>query len=168
MWKSIIALTMLETAGDAICQCPLQFEDIDHYSSIGDSILRNEVLFTIPWVREYDDVVDPEFQAIPASIRGDRMITFMAKDFIVELSDEDFDPNEAVLTFDSSRTSRPHLCMINRKPFYGTHGKIPKRRLRTPIIKFKGHMVEIPDSAWNDLYQPNFASRTTMVLDTVK
>ncbi|MBD1384494.1 hypothetical protein IDJ75_04320 [Mucilaginibacter rigui] len=51
-----------------------------------------------------------------------------------------------------------YIESIDNKPIWGTDGELPKRGISLVSVIIKGKAIQIPKSAFNDLYEPRFST----------
>jgi hypothetical protein len=63
-----------------------------------------------------------------------------------------FDPAKHKLNYDDKT-----LVRIDRRPYYGgAYGKVPKTEISSVVLIIRGDTIDIPATAYNDLYNLNF------------
>ncbi|MEO3406085.1 SH3 domain-containing protein [Mucilaginibacter sp. CAU 1740] len=62
------------------------------------------------------------------------------------------------LAYQKTATEKPWLNKIDSKPFWGTDGEIPKKSISSVLVTVNNVPVVIPQTAFNDLYEPAFRS----------
>ena len=63
-----------------------------------------------------------------------------------------------------------HLVRIDNKPFYGSFGVVPKTMIRSVSVLINKDTVQIPETAYSDLFNPSFSysnEGTQKTLDAV-
>ncbi len=74
-------------------------------------------------------------------------------DHLVSIDAVPFDTARHSLAYDSQTNA---LRLIDDKPFWGTDGGIPKRRIQSVSYMHVKYMLVLPDSAIAGLYEPRF------------
>lgn len=85
--------------------------------------------------------------------------TSLSKDSIVfdgegikaEVKIAPFDPTKHKLYYDDK-----YLVRIDRRPYYGNYGKVPKTEISNVMVIIRGDTIPIPPAAYNDLHNLNF------------
>ena len=62
-----------------------------------------------------------------------------------------FDPTKHKLNYDDK-----FLVRVDRRPYYGNYGKLPKTDITSVTLNIRGFSVEIPPAAYTDLFNLNF------------
>lgn len=52
-----------------------------------------------------------------------------------------------------------HLVKIDKKPYYGNYGKLPSHGIASVLVIVDKDTIPIPETAYNDLFQPEFTYR---------
>jgi len=94
-----------------------------------------------------------KFPQIAKGIAKGNTIVFEGKEIQVTLATEKFDKDKH--SFKYHKEYRDVIEKIDRKPFWGTDGNMPKKEYKSIEVKIRGKQVSIPKSAYSDLYQPN-------------
>lgn len=84
-------------------------------------------------------------------------ITLKKDDVEIHITEENFNQDKHKLTFDKQGG---WLNKTNGKSFFGTDGGIPKTQYQSIKIKINNKNIELPKTAFEDLFEPNlFSSR---------
>lgn len=89
---------------------------------------------------------------------SDSTILFIKKGILVDIHSSVFDTTGHSFLY--SNSSRPVLIQIDSKPFWGTHGKVPNRKIASIIFQHEKYQLTLPDSAVTGLYEPNFCTQS--------
>ncbi len=75
----------------------------------------------------------------------------------VELYAMPFDTNNTkAFTVVNNAAYKNYLLLIRDHPFWGTDGAFPRKKLKAIKTEFAKTQLVLPDSAFDDLYEPNF------------
>ena len=94
-----------------------------------------------------------ELPKVAKGVEKKNAIHFSGKDIQVALSTEKFDKSKH--SFKYHKEYRDIIEKIDGNPFWGTDGNIPKEAYKSIEVKIREKQVSIPQSAYNDLYEPN-------------
>jgi hypothetical protein len=83
---------------------------------------------------------------------GKDSIVFEGKGIKAKVTIAPFDPAQHKLSYDEK-----YLVRIDRKPYYGGEfGKVPKTRISNVMLIIRGDTIDIPPTAYSDLFNLNF------------
>jgi hypothetical protein len=83
---------------------------------------------------------------------GNDSIVFEGKGIKAKVTTAPFDPAKHKLSYDEK-----YLVRIDRKPYYGgDFGKVPKTRISNVMLIIRGDTIDIPPTAYSDLFNLNF------------
>ncbi len=82
---------------------------------------------------------------------GNDFMDFEGAGIKVSISTTPFDSSKHKLQFDEK-----YLIKIDKRPYYGNYGSIPKTTISNITITVNGDTVKIPELAYNDLHNINF------------
>ena len=77
--------------------------------------------------------------------------------YSIKINEKPFDSTGHKLTY-YKEEEYYFLGKIDGRPFHGTDGGVPDRIISSFTVKINNKRVNIPSSAYNDLYQPNLYS----------
>lgn len=60
-----------------------------------------------------------------------------------------------------------HLVKIDNKPYYGSFGIVPKRGIQAVTVLLNKDTVQIPETAFSDIYNPSFSYSDAGTLKTL-
>jgi hypothetical protein len=87
---------------------------------------------------------------IPYQSFGSDSMTFQGDGIKAIIKTSPFIPAKHKLTYDEK-----YLVRIDKRGYYGDYGKMPKTYVSSVIIIIRGDTVQIPPTAYNDLYNLN-------------
>lgn len=101
-------------------------------------IYKNRILF----IEDY----------LKIDVYSEKETTLILKNDNIEINiiQEKFNPDKHKLTFDN------WLTKINGKSFWGTDGGIPKTQYQSIKIKINNKNIDLPKTAFYDLFEPNW------------
>lgn len=102
-----------------------------------------------------------ELPKVAKGVEKKNAIHFSGKDIQVALSTEKFDKSKH--SFKYHKEYRDIIEKIDGKPFWGTDGEIPREEYKNIQIYINGKQVFIPESAYDDLYEPTFYTENNSV-----
>ncbi len=91
---------------------------------------------------------------IAKGVEKNNSIVFEGKEIQVVLSSEKFDKSKH--SFKYNKEYPDAIEKIDGKTFFGTDGNMPKEAYKSIEVKIRGKQVSIPQSAYDDLYEPTF------------
>jgi hypothetical protein len=101
-------------------------------------------------------------EKVPYTSVGKDSIVFEGGGIKAEVKTAPFEPAKHKLNYDEK-----YLERIDRRPYYGDYGKVPKSEISNVMLIIRGDTINIPPTAYNDLFNLNFtyldkgAKRTT-------
>ncbi len=108
----------------------------------------------------------PPLKKVPMSDYGNNYMTFEGNDLHVKVTVAPFiAANHKLKYFDEK-----HLVRIDNKPFYGSFGVVPKSGIKSVAVMIGKDSVQIPEAAYNDIYNPSFSYQdagSTKTLNTL-
>ena len=132
--------------------------DKDSFQKIQDKTLRKELaLITI----EGNDEASAKTRLIKVPVHkfSSNSATFKKDTISVTISAGTFDRRKHKLHYVEN-----NLVRIDNKAFWGTDGGLPKHTIQSVRVTIGNDVIEIPISAWTDLFEPNLcwtASKNT-------
>lgn len=112
--------------------------------------IRSELAtFTLSGIAE--SVGQQPLEKIPYTSLSKDSIVFEGDGIRAVVKIGPFDPAKHKLSYDDK-----FLVRIDRKPYYGNYGKVPKTEITSVTLTIRGFSVEIPPSAYSDLFNLNF------------
>lgn len=111
-------------------------------------------LYMINQFSQYGDTIQKnKLQEFSLKNYSDTSVSFILENITVEIADEIFVPEAHHLRYFKGLN---FLGYIDGKPIFGTHGKLPGRKIKT--IKFinGSEEIKIPNKALRSLYNLNF------------
>jgi len=92
---------------------------------------------------------------IPATNFGTDFITFSGSDIQVTIKSGTFDKSKHKLQMFQNKW----LVRIDGKPYYGNYGEVPRTTIESVTVLVGKDTVQIPATAYFDLYEPDFTYR---------
>ena len=112
--------------------------------------IRSELAaFTLSGIAE--SVGAPTLEKIPYTSLTKDSIVFEGDGIKAVVKIGAFDPAKHKLSYDDK-----FLVRIDRRPYYGNYGKLPKTDITSVTLNIRGFSVEIPPAAYTDLFNLNF------------
>ncbi len=93
-------------------------------------------------------------EKVPYTSIGNDSIVFEGNGIKAEVKTAPFDPAKHKLNYDEK-----YLVRIDRRPYYGDYGKVPKTEISNVIMIIRGDTVTIPPAAYSDLHNLHFTYR---------
>lgn len=93
-------------------------------------------------------------EKVPFTSIGKDSIVFEGDGIKAQVKTAPFDPAKHKLNYDEK-----YLVRIDRRPYYGDYGKVPKTQISSVTVIIRGDTVAIPAIAYSDLFNLNFAYR---------
>ena len=90
---------------------------------------------------------------VPPSNYGDNYIEFSQADVHVKITSARFDQIKHKFQYYDQ-----YVVRIDNKPFYGVDGQMPHKKIESIAVSIGGDSVQIPATAFFDLYEPRFCS----------
>ncbi|HSN08823.1 MAG TPA: hypothetical protein VLS85_07285 [Hanamia sp.] len=90
-------------------------------------------------------------EKVPYTSLGKDSIVFEGNGIKAEVKTAPFDPAKHKLNYDDK-----YLVRIDRRPYYGNYGKVPKTEISNVMLIIRGDTINIPSTAYNDLFNLNF------------
>ena len=90
-------------------------------------------------------------EKVPYTSLGKDSIVFEGNGIKAEVKTAPFDPAKHKLNYDDK-----YLVRIDRRPYYGNYGKVPKTEISKVMLIIRGDTINIPPTAYNDLFNLNF------------
>jgi hypothetical protein len=117
---------------------------------IYDKSIRSDLsCFTIGGIEE--SMGKGKLKEIPVKKYGPDFISFDSNDIHVTIKAGPFFITKHKLTKEGD-----HLVKIDNRPFYGNYGKIPSNTISQVLVVVGKDTVDIPPTAYRDLYNPGF------------
>lgn len=117
---------------------------------VTDKSIRSDLsCFTIGGIEE--SMGKGKLKEIPVKEYGPDFITFDSNQVFVNIKSGPFFPTKHKLAKEGD-----HLVKIDGKPFYGNYGKMPSATIAKLLVIVGKDTVDIPSSAYFDLYNPGF------------
>ncbi len=90
-------------------------------------------------------------EKVPYTSVGKDSIVFEGGGIKAEVKTAPFDPAKHKLNYDEK-----YLERIDRRPYYGDYGKVPKTEISNVMLIIRGDTIAIPRAAYSDLFNLNF------------
>ncbi|HVM88345.1 MAG TPA: hypothetical protein VMT76_09150 [Puia sp.] len=120
------------------------------FMHIYDKSIRSDLsCFTIAGIEE--SMGKGKLKEIPVKEYGNDFITFDSNDIRVTIKAGPFFVTKHKLTKEGD-----HLVKIDNRPFYGNYGKTPATSIAKVFVLAGKDTVDIPETAYRDLYNPGF------------
>ncbi len=91
---------------------------------------------------------------IPATEYSNNSITFSGNNIKVIVTAGIFDISKHKIQYYDK-----HVVKIDAKPFFGHHGELPRTTIDKVIVMLDGDTINVPTTAYSDLYDPSFTYR---------
>lgn len=130
--------------------------DSESFIKLTDGIIKREIAsFNIAgsFITKTDSFPKIKVNNIPLFMCDDSAVAFSNDGIKVYISSAWFDTLGHKLSFIDPQ--RRILILIDNKPFWGTDGGIPKRKIRTVKFQHEKYQLTLPDSAIEGLYEPS-------------
>lgn len=151
------ACALIGFTGELAGQCRWSDEK-EGYSTIRSSTIKREVISFIDWVWEYEGTgKKPAMLHLKGKSDCESWASFNGHGVDVRITSAPFDSTKHKLTFETN--GYPALCEIDGRPFRGTDGAVPRVAIKRVTVTIDSMRVQLPTSAWNDLYQPHFCGQ---------
>ena len=125
----------------------------ENFSKIPDKKIRDELAsFTMAGVDE--SIGKPALSKVPVSSYGKDYLSFNGNNVKVIVYTAPFNPAGHKL-----QKVDEHVVKIDNKAFYGNYGNLPKTYIKSISVVIGTDSVEIPTSAYFDIYDLNFGYR---------
>jgi hypothetical protein len=125
----------------------------ESFSKIPDKQIRDELAsFTMAGVEE--SIGKLSLSKVPVSSYGKDYVSFNGNNVKVIVYTAVFNPAGHKL-----QKVDEHVVKIDNKPFYGNYGNLPKTYIKSVSVVIGTDSVEIPTTAYFDLYDLNFGYR---------
>ncbi len=131
--------------------------EVESFFSVKDSVLRSEIgsfTFTGSLLGMTGRAPLFEFGLLAQSNNN---LTLYHEEIKVHFGASSFDPFYHRLEYHGSGG---YLYKINGRSFWGIDGRIPEMKLEILRVFFGNQIFEIPRSAYQDIYEPNFCRRS--------
>ena len=124
-----------------------------------DKIFRSDLSgFTLAGIDE--SIGKSEMEKIPYSEYGTNFMTFEANGIKATVTTAPFVTGKHKMDYDEK-----YLIKIDKKPYYGNYGKLPLTMIKSITLTINGDSVNIPPSAYFDLYNLNFTFKDKQGVD---
>jgi hypothetical protein len=151
--RLIICVLLLTFCG----RCFAQDEDIPTYhnkwesfSKLREQDLRSDLAtFTLGGLDE--SMGKQPIANIPVSNYGDNYIEFLQDNIHVKITSAKFDQTKHKFQYYDQ-----YVVRIDNKPFYGVDGQMPGKKIESIAVAIGNDSVQIPSTAFADLYEPRF------------
>ncbi len=90
-------------------------------------------------------------EKVPYTSLGKDSIVFEGGGIKAEVTTAPFDPAKHKLNYEDK-----YLVRIDRRPYYGDYGKVPKTEISKVMLIIRGDTVNIPPAAYSDLFNLHF------------
>lgn len=151
------ACALIGFTGELAGQCRWSDEK-EGYSTIRSSTIKREVISFIDWVWEYEGTgTKPAMLHLKGKSDCESWASFNGHGVDVRITSAPFDSTKHKLIFETN--GYPTLCEIDDRPFRGTDGAVPRVAIKRVTVTIDSMRVQLPTSAWNDLYQPHFCGQ---------
>jgi hypothetical protein len=139
------------------CLCFAQDDDIPTYhnkwesfSKIKEQDVRADLAaFTLGGLDE--SVGKQPLANIPVTNHSENYIEFGQDNIQVKITAARFDQSKHKLQYYDK-----YVVRIDKKPFYGINGQMPKKAIESIYVTMGTDTVQIPAAAYDDLYEPQF------------
>ncbi|HRD54605.1 MAG TPA: hypothetical protein PKY96_18340, partial [Flavobacteriales bacterium] len=144
---------------DAKGQCRWSDEN-ESYGTIRGAIIKREVISFIDWVWEYEGTGrKPAMLRLKGQSDCATYTSFKGHGIEVRIEPAPFDSSKHKLTYETGGYAA--LCEIDGRPFFGTDGGMPRKSIKRVAVTIDSASVQIPRSAWDDLYEPFFCGTSS-------
>lgn len=121
------------------------------WSKVADKTVKAEMAtFALAGIE--DRIGKTPLKNIPARDYSNNSITFEEADTKIKITSGTFDPKKHRLD-----SVEKWLVKIDKKPYYGDYGSVPRYTIESIYIQIGKDTVGIPVPAITDLYSPSFA-----------
>ena len=125
----------------------------ESFSRIYDKGIRSDLAsFTIGGIQE--SLGQTPLKRIPAVQYGPDFINYDSGDIKITIRTGIFNAGKHKLYYEAK-----HLVKIDNKPYYGNYGKVPGTNIAGILVLAGKDTVQIPASAYGDLYNPGLTYR---------
>ena len=102
-----------------------------------------------------------ELPKVAKGVEKKNAIHLSGKNIKVTLTSQKFDKSKHSFVY--YKESHHSIEKIDGKPFWGTDGEMPREEYKNIQIYINGKQVFIPESAYDDLYEPTFYTENNSV-----
>ncbi len=137
----------------ALRHCSAQCGDpiiLEGSSSLTNARLQNEVHMLVEY-SEVHDTVPVHLVDVPGTVDGEDRVRFQGEGVTVTIQSARFDSTKHQINY----TPHHYVCTIDGRPILGTDGEVPREGIQALSVAIDGTSVQLPDSAWKDLFNPN-------------
>jgi hypothetical protein len=151
--RAFLVLTLFLVVRNCFSQ-DAEFNDFrrknEGFSHLGDKGLRSDLsCFTIGGIEE--SMGKGKLKEIPVKDYGPDFISFDSNQIHVTIRSAPFFATKHKLAKEGD-----HIVKIDNKPFYGNYGRMPSTTIAKILVLIGKDTVDIPQSAFFDLYNPGF------------
>lgn len=143
----VLFSTVSQAQNDELPDSRRKTESFDRFHT---KDIRSELsAFTLAGIGESTGA--PKLEKINYTSVGKDSIVFEGDGIKAEVKIGPFDPSKHKLSYDEK-----FLVRIDRKPYYGNYGQVPKTEIKSVTLSIRGFNVEIPPAAYSDLFNLHF------------
>jgi hypothetical protein len=130
------------------------------FAHVTDKALRGDLAsFTIGGLDE--SIGKGQFKKLPVTDHGNDFITFDSNQIHVTIKSAPFFATKHKLAKEGE-----HVVKIDGKPYFGNYGKVPSTAIASVSVIVGKDTIDMPQTAWAALYNPQFAYNEAGVLKT--
>jgi hypothetical protein len=120
---------------------------------VSDLVMKGE----LTWIVSYEEKkkMPVGFETVPLLDTNYYYTRFSEKGIDVLIKAEPFYPMLHKLEY-LPNSKNQVLKKIDGRPFWGTHGMMPERKVLDVIVTLRGKIIRIPQTATDGIYNPNF------------
>ena len=150
----LLALATSVTLDTARAQSTLDFPDYrpkrDNLAKVADPAIKHDLIFfTLAGLDQR--VGQPQAASLPITASGGDYITFGQGQLTVTIKSTSFVQGKRKMNYIDK-----HLVRIDNKPYFGNYGLVPTEAIFSVTLIDGKDTVQVPATAFSDLYEPEF------------
>jgi hypothetical protein len=153
--RMIFCIMLLTFAGSCLAQdddIPTYHNKWESFSKMREQDIRSDLAtFTLGGLDE--SMGKQQLAYIPVSAYENNYVEFNQDDIHVKITSGKFDQSTHKLQYYDQ-----YVVRIDNKPFYGMDGQMPKKTIQSIAVTVGKDSVQIPSTAFADLYEPRFCA----------
>lgn len=153
--RGLVCFLLLLPAMQSFCQddeIPTYHNKLLGFSKVKEPLIRADLAaFTLGGLDE--SVGKKPLAYLPVTSYGDNFLELSSQDIHVRITSGTFNQNShKIQRYDQ------YVVRIDNKPFYGVNGQMPRKTIASMAVMIGTDSVNIPSSAYEDLYEPRFCA----------
>lgn len=152
-WILCLFFAACSVAANAQDDMPDYRSKKDSYTKMAEKDIKGDLAtFTMAGIDE--SVGKTPLVRIPVTNYGNNFMTFEGNNIHVEIKSSPFFPTQHKM--DYADEEKKYLVKIDKKAYYGNYGSAPKTQIASITVVVDKDTVAIPQTAYFDLYNPQF------------